>query len=160
MSHDATSRDVSFTVNGRPITLGVRSSWVLADVLRDGLGLTGTKVGCGVGVCGVCTVIVDGALQSGCLVPAVTLDGRAVVTIEGLTPADGSLSAVQQAFVDWGGFQCGICTSGQIVAATALLAENPHPTEEEVADWMIGNLCRCTGYYGILRSVRAAAEQR
>jgi carbon-monoxide dehydrogenase small subunit len=149
--------DVRFTLNGEPRELSVTPDLLLVRLLRDRLGLTGTKEACSVGVCGVCSVLVDGELLSACLLPAVRVDGRAVTTVEGLAGPDGSLSAVQEAFVRHGGFQCGICTPGQVVAATGLLAENPSPSEAEVRDWLTGNLCRCTGYYGIVASVLAAA---
>jgi aerobic carbon-monoxide dehydrogenase small subunit len=144
-------------VNGEAREAMVPPDRVLLDVLRDDFGLTGTKEGCSVGVCGLCSVLVDGRLMTACLLPAVKVDGRSVTTVEGLGGADGGLSPVQQAFIDHGGFQCGICTPGQVVAATALLAENATPSEEEVRDWMTGNLCRCTGYYGIVAAVLAAA---
>ena len=152
--------EVRFVLNGERVDVAVEASWTMVDVLRRELGLTGTKLGCGVGVCGVCSVLVDGLLVSGCLVPAVHLDGAEVVTIEGVSGPDDVLTPVQRAFVEHGGFQCGICTPGQIVAATALLAENPSPTEEEIVAWMTGNLCRCTGYYGIVRAVAAASAAR
>jgi carbon-monoxide dehydrogenase small subunit len=145
------------TVNGVARELAVTPDRLLVGLLRDELRLTGTKEACSVGVCGVCSVLVDGELVASCLLPAVRIDGRAVTTVEGLAEADGTLSPVQDAFVRLGGFQCGICTPGQIVAATSLLAENPAPSEAEVIDWMTGNLCRCTGYYGIVASVLAAA---
>ena len=131
---------------------------MLIDLLRDDFGLTGTKEGCAIGVCGACSVLVDGAVISACLYPAVFADGASITTIEGLAHADGTLDRLQEAFIRGGGFQCGICTSGQIVSATALLAEQPHPSAEEVREWMMGNLCRCTGYYQIVESVLAAAE--
>jgi carbon-monoxide dehydrogenase small subunit len=124
-------------------------------VLRDDLGATGTKEGCSIGVCGACSVLVDGELLSACLLPAVFVDGRAITTVEGLAHGE-TLSPLQDAFIREGGFQCGICTSGQLIAATALLAETKRPTEEEIRAWMMGNLCRCTGYYGITRAIRAA----
>jgi carbon-monoxide dehydrogenase small subunit len=145
-------------LNGEPRDLRVTADRVLIDVLRDDLGLTGTKEGCSVGVCGVCSVLVDGRLMTACLLPAVSLDGKSVTTIEGIGGPDGELSPVQQAFIRHGGLQCGICTPGQVVAATALLAEHPSPTEAEVVEWMTGNLCRCTGYYGIVQAILAAAE--
>jgi carbon-monoxide dehydrogenase small subunit len=144
-------------VNGRPHDLVIPSELLLIDLLRDTLGLTGTKLGCAVGICGACSVLVDGDLLSGCLVLAVAVDGREVTTIEGIAAADGSLSRVQQAFISHGGFQCGICTPGQVLAATALLAEDARPEAEAVREWMTGNLCRCTGYEGIVASVLAAA---
>jgi len=129
----------------------------LVDVLREDLGLTGTKESCAVGVCGVCSVAVDGRLVSACLVLARTVEGATVRTVEGLGGPDASLTPVQRAFLDHGGFQCGICTPGQLMAATALLAENATPNEREVRDWLAGNLCRCTGYQQIVESILAAA---
>lgn len=151
------SADLHVTVNGEPREIVVAADRRLIDVLRIDLGLTGTKEACSVGVCGVCSVLVDGALLSACLVPAIRADGREVTTIEGIGGADGSLSPVQQAFISQGGFQCGICTPGQVVAATALLRENPSPEPDDIREWMTGNLCRCTGYYGIVAAVLAAA---
>jgi carbon-monoxide dehydrogenase small subunit len=129
----------------------------LLDVLRDDLGLTGTKESCAVGVCGACSVLLDGELISACLLPVAFADGRAVTTVEGLAGPDGGLTSLQEAFIREGGLQCGACTPGQIVAATALLREQPDPSEDEIRDWMAGNLCRCTGYAGILRAIRSAA---
>ena len=145
------------TVNGQPRSVAVAANRLLLHLLRDDLGMTGTKEGCSVGVCGACSVLVDGALVSACLLPAVMVDGAAITTVEGLAAEDGQLSALQEAFIRHGGFQCGICTPGQIVAATALLEENPHPNEGQVRAWMMGNLCRCTGYYQIVESILAAA---
>jgi carbon-monoxide dehydrogenase small subunit len=152
--------DVRFTVNGEPRELSVTPDLLLVRVLREELRLTGTKEACSVGVCGVCSVLVDGEVVSACLLPAVRVDGRAVTTVEGLAAPDGTLSAVQEAFIRHGGLQCGICTPGQVVAATSLLAENPAPSEADVREWMTGNLCRCTGYYGIVASVLAAAGRQ
>jgi carbon-monoxide dehydrogenase small subunit len=126
-------------------------------VIRYELGLTGSKEGCSIGVCGACTVLVNGKMVSSCLMLAVMADGAEITTIEGLA-RDGELDPLQKAFIEYGGFQCGICTPGQIIAARALLNENPHPSEDEVKDWMMGNLCRCTGYYKIIESIMAAAE--
>jgi carbon-monoxide dehydrogenase small subunit len=137
----------------------IEANRLLLDVLREDLGLTGTKEGCSIGVCGACSVMVDGKVVASCLTFAATCDGKEVTTIEGLAK-DGQLDPVQQAFLEYGGYQCGICTPGQIIAARALLNQNPHPNEEEIKDWMSGNLCRCTGYYKILESVEAAAEGR
>ena len=142
-------------MNGAPQSLDVRADRRLIDVLRDDLGLTGTKEGCSIGVCGACSVLVGGELLSACLVPAVFVDGRAVTTVEGLANGD-QLTPLQDAFIREGGFQCGICTPGQLIAATALLAERPRPSDDEIREWMMGNLCRCTGYYGITRAIRAA----
>jgi aerobic-type carbon monoxide dehydrogenase small subunit (CoxS/CutS family) len=129
----------------------------LLDVLRDDLGLTGTKESCAVGVCGACSVLLDGELVSACLLPVAFAEGRAVTTVEGMTGPDGGLTALQEAFIREGGLQCGACTPGQVVAATALLRATPDPSDDEIRDWMAGNLCRCTGYAGILRAIHAAA---
>ncbi len=145
-------------LNGEPVELTVPAERLLIDLLRDELGATGTKLGCGVGVCGACTVLVDGRPMSACLLLAVHLDGTDVRTVEGLAGEDGAPNRLQEAFIRHGGFQCGICTSGQLMAATALLAERPDPTEEEVRRWLMGNLCRCTGYYQIVEAVQAAAR--
>ncbi len=148
---------IHLTVNGTPHEVEVPSYRTLLDCLRYDLGLTGSKEGCGVGVCGACTVLLDGKMISSCIALAVFADGREVITVEGLAE-DERLHPVQQAFVDFGGFQCGICTPGQVVAAKALLDENPDPSEAEIREWMLGNLCRCTGYYKIVESIRAAAQ--
>lgn len=152
-------RTVRLTVNSEPYEIDVYPNRRLIDTLRDDLGLTGTKEGCGIGVCGACTVLLDGRMISACLCLTVMADGREVLTIEGLTKGD-ELDPIQEAFIEHGGFQCGICTPGQIVAARALLDEIPSPSDAEIKEWMIGTLCRCTGYYKILDSIRAAAEQR
>ena len=149
---------IVFELNGTHQQLQVPSHRRLIDLLRDDLGLTGTKEGCSVGVCGACSVLVDGQLLSACLLPAIAVDGSRVTTIEGLAPDDEHLSPLQDAFIRHGGFQCGICTPGQIVAATALLGEHPRPSREQVREWMMGNLCRCTGYYKIVESILAAAD--
>jgi carbon-monoxide dehydrogenase small subunit len=149
---------ISMRVNGQEHTLEVPTQRLLIDCLRYDLGLTGTKEGCSVGVCGACTVLMDGQMTSACLVLAVRADGTDINTIEGLAQ-DERLHPVQQAFIDYGGFQCGICTPGMIMAAKALLDEHPDPTENEIKDWMLGNLCRCTGYYKIIESIQAAAAK-
>ncbi len=151
------TRTIRVTVNGHRQERTVAPSRRLVDWLRDDLGLTGTKEGCSVGVCGACTVLLDGKMISSCLALAVFADGGEVTTVEGLA-ADARLHPVQQAFVEHGGLQCGICTPGQVVAAKALLDEIPHPTDAEIAEWMLGNLCRCTGYYKIIESIRRAAD--
>jgi len=152
------TRVIRMAVNGVPREVEVPTYRTLLDCLRNDLGLTGSKEGCGVGVCGACTVLLDGKIISSCIALAVFADGSAVTTVEGLAE-DERLHPVQQAFVDAGGFQCGICTPGQVVSAKALLDENPHPTDDEIREWMAGNLCRCTGYYKILESIRTAAER-
>ena len=148
---------VRLLINGASHEVDVAPTRRLVDVLRHDLGLTGTKESCAVGVCGACSVLVDGELVSSCLLPVALADGRRITTIEGIAAPDGTLSALQEAFIREGGLQCGACTPGQIVAATALLAEQPAPDEPAIRDWMAGNLCRCTGYAGILRAIQAAA---
>jgi carbon-monoxide dehydrogenase small subunit len=145
-------------VNGKDYTADVPSQRLLIDCLRYDLGLTGTKEGCSVGVCGACSVLMDGVLVSSCLTLAVLGDGKEITTVEGLAQ-NGHLHPVQQAFIDFGGFQCGICTPGMVVAAKALLDQNPNPSDDEIKDWMMGNLCRCTGYYKIIESIRGAASR-
>ena len=153
----SSEHNLSFSLNGERRAVKVPAHRLLIDLLRDDLGLTGTKEGCSVGVCGACSVLVDGQLLTACLLPAVFVDGTDVRTIEGL--ADGeTLTPLQDAFIRYGGFQCGICTPGQIVSATALLAEEPSPSVDQVRAWMMGNLCRCTGYYKIVESILAAAQ--
>ena len=148
---------VQVTVNGDSCRIAVEPRKTVADALREDLHLTGTHLGCEHGVCGSCTVLVDGQAVRGCLMLAVQLEGRNVTTIEGLSPADGSLSPMQQAFRDCHGLQCGFCTPGFVVSATALLQEHPDPTEEQIRHGLAGNLCRCTGYQGIVAAVRQVA---
>lgn len=154
------SASVRFVVNGADVEVTVKPTDRLLDVLRGPLGLTGTKEGCGAGECGACTVLVDGRPVNACLFPALEAEGRAVTTIEGLGDPDGGLSDVQRAFVERGAIQCGFCSPGMILAATALLAEHPEPTDEQIRDGLVGNLCRCTGYVQIVEAVRAAAAAR
>lgn len=150
---------ITLRVNGEPYELEIEPNRLLLQVLREEIGLTGTKEGCSIGVCGACSVILDGRIVSSCLTLAVACVGKKIETIEGLAK-DGKLHPLQQAFIEFGGFQCGICTPGQIMAAKALLDENSKPTEEEVKEWMSGNLCRCTGYYKILESVMAVVNNK
>ncbi len=150
--------ECSLQVNGEAITVWVRPDLRLIDLLREELGLLGTKEGCGNGECGACTVLVDGRTYNACLYPALEAAGREVVTVEGLRNADGSLSDMQQAFVDHGGIQCGFCSPGMIMASTALLKRKPKPTDTEIREALVGNLCRCTGYQQIVDSVRAASD--
>ena len=149
-------RTIRLRANGQPVVREVPDNRLLVDFLRYDLGLTGTKEGCSVGVCGACTVLLDGQPVSSCIALAVMADGCEVTTIEGLAQ-DDRLHPLQRAFIEYGGFQCGICTPGQIMAAKALLDVNPHPTKEDIQAWMMGNLCRCTGYYKIIESIQAAA---
>lgn len=148
---------IELTVNGRPHTLTIEPRETLADVVRDRLGLTGTKVSCDAQVCGACTVLVDGLAVSACTYLAVDADGRRVTTVEGLA-ADGRLSPLQEAFIDQAAFQCGFCTPGMLMAATALLAENPAPSRDEIVHALDGNICRCTGYAPIVDAILAASR--
>jgi len=153
-------RLVKTVVNGDPQTFVTTPTTTLLDALRDKLGLTGAKEGCGSGDCGACSVILDGRLVCACLVLAVEAEGRSIGTIEGIAQ-DGRLHPVQQKFLDHAALQCGFCTPGLIVAVKALLDVNPDPTETEIRYWLAGNLCRCTGYDKIVRAVQdAAAELR
>jgi carbon-monoxide dehydrogenase small subunit len=149
---------IRMRVNGKEYTVEVPPQRLLIDCLRYDLGLTGTKEGCSVGVCGACTVLMDGQMISSCLTLALFADGKELTTVEGLAQ-DGKLHPVQQAFIDYGGFQCGICTPGMVVAAKALLDAQPNPSDDDIKDWMMGNLCRCTGYYKIIESIRGAAAR-
>ncbi len=148
----------AFAVNGMQIQVDIEPGARLLDVLRGNLSLTGTKEGCGNGECGACTVLVDGRPVNACLFPALEADGTDIVTIEGLAGDNGKLSPVQQAFVDRGSIQCGYCSPGMIMSATALLKKNQSPTDAEVRDALVGNLCRCTGYVQIVEAVQQAAE--
>jgi aerobic carbon-monoxide dehydrogenase small subunit len=150
--------DVTVTVNGARRAARVETRRLLSDFVRHDLGLTGTHVGCEHGVCGCCTVLLDGQPVRSCLMLAATADGHEITTVEGLAAPDGELSPVQQAFIECHGLQCGFCTPGFLTAVTALLAENPAPTEDEILEGISGNLCRCTGYQNIRAAVRRAAE--
>jgi aerobic carbon-monoxide dehydrogenase small subunit len=150
-------RPVTLVVNGESYDIEIEPNRLLLHALREDIGLTGTKEGCSIGVCGACSVTVNGTLVSSCLTLAVACDGKEILTIEGLAK-DGVLHPLQQAFVGYGGLQCGICTPGQIIAAKALLDDKPNPTEEEIKEWMAGNLCRCTGYYKIMESILAVMQ--
>ena len=149
---------VRFTVNGREVEPRAHAMARLLDVLREELGLTGTKEGCGEGECGACSVLLDGELVNSCLVPVAQVAGANVTTIEGVA-RDGELHPVQQAFIEHGGAQCGICTPGMVLASVALLARNPRPSEAEIRTGLAGNLCRCTGYMKIFDAVAAAASE-
>ena len=149
---------VTTTVNGDEYEYLAEAGQTLVDVLRNELELTGTKEGCSTGDCGACSVIVDGELLCSCLVLAAETDGKSVETIEGMADGD-TLHPLQRNFLELNGLQCGICTPGFLIAAKALLEKNPDPTETEARFWLAGNLCRCTGYDKIVRSVMAAAEE-
>ena len=150
-------KQVRLAVNGTWYELSVQPWEVLLEVIRDNLGLTGTKEGCGLGECGACTVIMDSKAVNSCLVLAVETDGKQITTIEGLAD-DDKLHPVQAAFIEHGGLQCGFCTPGMIMSAKALLDENPTPSEEEIRKGIAGNFCRCTGYTKIIESIKVAAK--
>ncbi|SHH13687.1 (2Fe-2S)-binding protein [Pollutimonas bauzanensis] len=149
---------ISFKVNGKAYTEEARPDMTLVMFLRDVLGLTGTKHGCDGGECGACTVLLDGVPMNGCLVLAPAIRGREITTIEGLAQ-DGELDPLQQAFIDHSALQCGYCGSGMLLAAKAFLEETPNPTREQVKKALSGNLCRCTGYLGIIDAVMTAAKR-
>ncbi|GGV42573.1 (2Fe-2S)-binding protein [Actinomadura cremea] len=153
-----TDIDIDMKINGVARRTTVQPRLTLADHLRENCELTGTHLGCEHGVCGACTILLDGEAVRACLVFAVQADGSEVTTIEGIASPDGELSPVQAAFRDHHGLQCGFCTPGFIISTTAFLDENPDPTDEEIRDALSGNLCRCTGYQGILAAARAAAD--
>ena len=150
---------VKFYVNEELVELDVQANRTMLNVIRDDLHLTGTKVGCGAGECGACTVIVDGKPINACLVLAPEMDGMHITTIEGIADHDGNLSPLQQSFIDHAALQCGFCTPGFIMSATALLNENPHPTRDEIKHAISGNLCRCTGYIRIIEAIEDVANQ-
>jgi aerobic carbon-monoxide dehydrogenase small subunit len=149
--------DVDVTVNSDRYERDVEPRKLLIHFLRDDLGLTGSHIGCDTGNCGACSVIVDGVLVKSCMLLAVQADGSKIETVEGLAQ-DGELSGLQQAFSDHHALQCGYCTPGMLMSATALLRENPHPSEDEVRSGIQGNICRCTGYVNIVEAIKAAAE--
>ena len=155
---ETSKRMLSLTVNGSSVTDEVEPRLLLSDFLRHQLGLTGTHVGCEQGVCGACTVLIDGEPVRSCLMLACQADDTAVETVEGLAPG-GGLNVLQRAFQENHGLQCGFCTPGFLMAATALLNRNDDPSDEEIREELSGNICRCTGYENIVRSVRAAARQ-
>jgi aerobic carbon-monoxide dehydrogenase small subunit len=148
---------LNLNINGQEQNLSIESRRLLCDALRDDLLLTGTKRGCETGVCGACSVLVNDRLVKSCLMLAVQTDGKSVLTVEGLAP-DGELSVIQKAFAEHGGLQCGYCTPGFLMATVALLKSNTNPTVEEIQAALEGNICRCTGYTGIIESVLAAAK--
>ena len=154
---DLTSAEIRFVINGRPAAVRAHPMARLLDVLRHELHLTGTKEGCGEGECGACAVLVDGEIANSCLLPVLQAAGTSITTIEGVSSADGTLHRVQQAFVDHGGAQCGICTPGMLIAARVLLDFNPSPSRAEIKEAIAGNLCRCTGYVKIIDAIEAAA---
>lgn len=149
---------VQVSVNGRQYGGAVEPRVTLADYLRENCGLTGTHLGCEHGACGACTVLLDGQAVRSCLIFAIQVDGQEVTTVEGMAAPDGELSTVQAALRACHGLQCGFCTPGFVTSITALLAENPQPTDEEIREGLSGNFCRCTGYQGIVNAVHQAAQ--
>jgi carbon-monoxide dehydrogenase small subunit len=149
---------IQFQVNGKPSSLEASPMRRLLDVLREDLRLTGTKEGCGEGECGACSVIVDGEVINSCLVPVCQVNGSTILTVEGLA-RDGRLDPLQQAFLECGGAQCGICTPGMLIAARALLEVNAHPSREDIKEAIAGNLCRCTGYVKIIDAIEQASDK-
>lgn len=150
-------RNCRFTVNGEAISIEVEPCWTLLEVIRDKLELTGAKEGCGYGECGTCTVLIDGMAVTSCLVLAVQVEGKKVVTIEGLAGRDGTPHPLQEAFVEHGAIQCGYCTPGMILSAKALLDRNRDPSEEQITKAIAGNLCRCTGYVKIIEAIKSVS---
>jgi carbon-monoxide dehydrogenase small subunit len=150
---------IELEINGEEQEFIAKPGTTLLSALRDTMGLTAAKRGCGVGTCGTCTCLLDGEAVMSCLVPVETINGSRVTTLEGTTPTDGTLSPIQQAFLDGFATQCGFCTPGMIMAAEALLASNPNPTREDVVRAISGNVCRCTGYESIIRAILDAAER-
>jgi len=150
---------VSMNVNGKPAKGEVEGRTLLADFLREGLGLTGTHVGCDTSQCGACVVHVNGVPVKACTMFAAEAEGTEVKTIEGMANPDGSLSVIQAAFREHHGLQCGFCTPGMVMSAAGLLAENPNPSEAEIRDYLEGNICRCTGYHNIVKAIQAAAAE-
>jgi carbon-monoxide dehydrogenase small subunit len=150
---------ITMTINGKSRSVNVEGRMLLSEALREGLNLTGTHIGCDTSQCGACTVHVNGAAVKSCTMLAMEADGAVIDTIEGQAAPDGTLNAIQQAFQDHHGLQCGFCTPGMVMAAAALLKENPKPTEAEVRHHLEGNICRCTGYHNIIKAIMAASGQ-
>ena len=150
--------NATLDINGRPHTLELETNELLVDVLRDKLHLYGTKKGCGTGECGACSILMDGEVVNSCLIFAVRAQGRKIVTIEGL-PQDGKLTRLLELFIEHAAVQCGYCGPGMILAAAALLRENPHPGEAEIREGIAGNICRCSGYVNIVRAIAAASGE-
>lgn len=155
-----TPMTLRFTLNGAPVTAEAAPNAMAIDLLRDRFGLTGVKLGCDQAVCGACTILVDGRVAASCATFAFQLDGAEVLTVEGLAASEGTLDAVQQAFVDNAAFQCGFCTPGMVLLAKALLDRDPNPDRETIRTWIGANICRCTGYEVIFEAVENAARSR
>jgi aerobic carbon-monoxide dehydrogenase small subunit len=152
-------KQIELRINGVKRKIRVSPNELLLNVLRERMGLTGAKYGCGIGECGSCTVLLDGEPVLACLTLAIGLDGSEIVTVEGIAQPDGRLHPVQESFLEQGAVQCGFCTPGMIVMGKSLLDENPHPTEKEIRDHLRGNLCRCTGYTQIVRAIRDGSKK-
>ena len=150
--------EIEFTINGKKRRLSIKPNDLLINIIRNDLYLTGSKYGCGIGECGTCTVLLDGEPILSCLALAATVDGKEITTIEGLAKED-TLHPMQRAFLENGAVQCGFCTPGMILTAIALLKENTNPTEDEIKDYMRGNICRCTGYIQIVKAIKFCAEE-
>ena len=150
---------ITFRLNGEETRVDAEPHWNLLQVLRDKLGLMGTKEGCGVGECGACTVIVNGEAINACIFPVLEADGKAITTIEGLADKEGELDSLQRAFVEHGAVQCGFCTPGMILSAKALIENKPDPTDEDIKVAISGNLCRCTGYVQIIEAIKSVCER-
>ncbi len=153
-------KNINFSLNGEQISVEVDIRISLLELLRDELYFTGAKEGCSVGECGACTVIIDGVLVDSCIYLAVWVDGKSITTIEGITNDDGTLTDIQESYVEVGAVQCGFCTPGLIMASTQLLEDNPNPTKEEIRRGLSGNMCRCTGYKKIIDAVEKTAKER
>ena len=152
-------RTIEFTLNGRAVSADVAPHWNMVEMLQGAFGMTGARESCGQGLCGCCTVLIDGEAVNGCLQLATLVHGKSVETVEGLA-TDGELSAEQQAFIETGGFQCGYCTPGMLLMAKKLLDENPNPSDDDVRHYLSGNLCRCAAYPEIIAAVKRAGELR
>ena len=152
--------ELSFKLNGQDTSIQVLPDTLLADLLRDTLGLTGTKIGCRAGECGVCTILLDGVAVNSCLLPALKVAGRSVITIEGLAKEDGQLDVIQESFMNEGAVQCGFCTPGMIMNAKELLEREPAPTETDIKNAISGVLCRCTGYSKIVQAIKTASQAK
>ena len=150
-------REISFAFNGNPMKMVIQDHWTLLHLIREEIGYTGTKEGCGSGECGACTVIIDDQAVNSCLYLAAEIDGKHLTTIEGLAAADGTLHPIQQSFVEKGGIQCGFCSPGMILSAKALLDKSPNASEDDIKEAIAGNLCRCTGYVQIIDSIKAVS---
>lgn len=151
------AKEITFVFNGNPMKMMIEDHWTLLHFIREELGYTGTKEGCGSGECGACTVIVDGEAINACLYLAAEINGKELLTIEGLATADGTLHPIQKSFVENGGIQCGFCSPGMIMSAKALLDNNPGASEDDIKEAIAGNLCRCTGYVQIIDAIKAVS---